>query len=395
MRFEGVSEMKQRRQMLDAVDSGDLTVTEACALWRVSRQTFYVWRRRCDSDGDAGLKNRSSRPRRSPGRIAPLLEGQIVDMRRAHPRWGARRIRVELRRRGVTAVPARSTVHQVLIRNGLVRVSAPTPPEPVTRFVRSKANELWQMDATEVELRDGTAVEVISALDDHSRCCGHVEAFAALSGEAACAVFDVATSLLGLPESVLCDNGAIFTGRVKHCVNLFERHVWSHGVYTLNGRARHPQTQGKVERYHRTLNEWLTDHGPFDTIDELNASLGQFRHHYNHERPHQGDGMNDQTPAEAFAAATTAGPDPTRAAQRCQRETVRRTTPTGNVGYGEWTIGLGRVWGRTQVRVVDYGATIEIYSADGDLIRAVKPDHTRTYLGTGNPRGRPHRRDNV
>src|SRR5687768_6569299 len=138
MRFEGVSEMEQRRQMLQAVDRGDLTVTEACAFWKVSRQTFYVWRRRHDAEGDAGLENRSSRPRRFPGRIAPLIEGQIVDMRRAHPRWGARRIRVELRRKGVSVLPARSTVHQVLVRNGLVRAVATKPSEPVTRFVRSK-----------------------------------------------------------------------------------------------------------------------------------------------------------------------------------------------------------------------------------------------------------------
>jgi transposase InsO family protein len=395
MRFEGVSVMEQRRQMLDAVGNGDLTVTEACELWEVSRQTFYVWRRRRDAEGDVGLGNRSSRPRRSPGRITRLVESQIVDLRKAHPRWGARRIRVELLRRGVSTVPARSTVHQVLVRNRLVRASPPKPPESVIRFVRSKANELWQMDAKEVALRDGTVVQVISALDDCSRFCGAVEAFPALSSQAACAVFDAAVAELGLPESVLCDNGAIFTGRVKHCVNLFERHLWAHGLYTINGRARHPQTQGKVERYHRTLNEWLTDHGPFDTIDELNTSLMLFGHHYNHERPHQGDGMNDSTPAEAFTAAVKAGPDPTLATQRCRRENVRRTTPTGNIGYGEWTIGLGRVWGRTQVRVVDYGATIEIYSVDGDLIRTVKPDHTRTYLGTGNPRGRPNRRDNV
>jgi transposase InsO family protein len=395
MRFEGASPMKQRRAMLVAVEHGDLTVTEACELWEVSRQTFYVWRHRYEAEGDAGLADRSSAPRRSPGRIAPLLEGQIVDMRTAHPRWGARRIRVEMIRRGVAAVPARSTVHRALVRNGLVKAPAPTQPEAVIRFVRSKANELWQMDAKETVLRAGTAVQVISALDDCSRYCGAVEAFSALSGEAACTVFDAAASELGLPESVLCDNGAIFTGRVKHCVNLFERHVWAHGVYTLNGRSCHPQTQGKVERYHRTLNEWLTEHGPFDTIDELNTTLATFRHHYNHERPHQGNGMDDQTPAEAFAAVAQAGPNPTQAAQRCRRESVRRTTPTGNIGYGEWTIGLGRVWGRTQVRVVDFGTSIEIYSADGDLIREVKPDHTRTYLGTGKPRGRPHRRDNV
>lgn len=395
MRFEGVSRMEQRRAMLGAVDRGDLTVTEACRMWGVSRETFYVYRRRRAVEGEAGLENRSSRPRRSPGRMAPLIEGQIVDMRRAHPRWGARRIRVELARRGVEAIPVRSTVHQVLVRNGLVNAAAPKPQPALVRFVRARANELWQMDAKEVMLRDGTPVQVLSALDDHSRCCGDVRAFPALSSQAACEVFDAAVAELGLPESVLCDNGAIFTGRVKSCVNLFERHVWAHGVYTLNGRARHPQTQGKIERYHRTLNEWIDDHGPFDTIGQLNASLMLFRQHYNCERPHQGDGMNDRTPAEVFAAADKATADPTRAAERCRREAVRRTTPTGNIGYGEWTIGLGRVWDRTQVRIVDHGASIDIYSVDGDLIRTVKPDHSRTYLGTGNPRGRPHHRDNV
>jgi transposase InsO family protein len=386
--------MEQRRAMLDAVVRGDLTVTEACRMWGVSRETFYVYRRRRAVEGDAGLENRSSRPRRSPGRIAALVEGQIVDLRVAHPRWGARRIRVELRRRGLTTIPARSTVHRALVRNGLIK-AAPKPVPAVIRFVRTRANELWQMDAKEVALSDGTTVQVISALDDCSRYCGDVRAFPTLSSPAACEVFDAAVAELGLPESVLCDNGAIFTGRVKHCVNLFERHVWAHGVYTLNGRVRHPQTQGKVERYHRTLNEWIDDHGPFDTIGPLNASLLVFRHHYDHERPHQGDGMDDRTPAEMFAAADKATPNPTLAAQRCRRETVRRTTSTGNVGYGEWTIGIGRAWSRTQVRIIDYGTTIEIYSVDNDLIRTVKPDHTRTYLPTGNPRGRPHRRDNV
>ena len=115
------------------------------------------------------------------------------------------------RRRRVPSVPARSTVHQVLVLRTRLDArwddKAARGAQPF-RGAR-RANELWQMDATEVELCDGTAVEVISALDDCSRCCGHVEAFRALSGEAACAVFDAATSELGLPESLLSDNGAI------------------------------------------------------------------------------------------------------------------------------------------------------------------------------------------
>src|SRR5687767_9911968 len=249
MRFEGVSRVQQRQQMLDAVERGELTVTEACRLWGVSRQTFYVWRRRRDGEGDGGLGNRSSRPRRSPGRMAPTLESLIVDMRRAHPRWGARRIRAELRRRGV---------------------------------------ELWQTDAKEWHLSDGTVVQVVSVLDDHSRLCGAVRAFAALSCEAAIEVFDAAAAALGEPEGVLSDRGGVFTGRSSGCVNAFERHLWALGVCTLNGRPYHPQTRGKVERYHRTLGEWLADGGPFADLGALDASLAAFRHDYNHARPPPG-----------------------------------------------------------------------------------------------------------
>lgn len=391
MRFEGVGRVQQRQEMLDAVERGDMTVTEACRLWKVSRETFYVWRRRRDADGDDGLENRPSRPRRSPGRMPSLLEARIVDMRRAHPRWGARRIRVELRRRGVDP-PARSTVHRVLVRNGLV-VERHREPPAVRRFVRERANELWQVDAKEWCLADGTVVQVLSVLDDHSRMCAAAGAFSALSSEAAVDVFDTAAACLGEPESVLSDRGAIFTGRTHGCVGAFERHLWAQGVCTVNGRPYHPQTQGKVERYHRTLGEWLEDHGPFEGLDTLNACLVAFRHDYNHDRPHQA--LDDRTPAEVFAAAERAGPDPTRAAERCRRETVRRTAANGTLRYGDWQIGLGRAWARSEVRVVDHGSVIEIRSADGGLVREVKPDNDRDYLGTDRPRGRPRRRDTV
>lgn len=385
--------MEQRRAMLDAVERGDLTVSEACQMWGVSRETFYVWRRRRAVQGDAGLENRSSRPHRSPGRIDALLEGQIIDMRKAHLRWGARRIRAELRRRRDVVPPARSTIHQVLVRNGLIKPQRePKSAKPI-RFRRSKANELWQTDATDVELTDDTVVQVVSQLDDHSRLCCELEAFPTASMQAAIEVFDVAAAELGLPESVLSDRGLIFTGIAHGCVNEFERHLWALGVYTINGRGHHPQTQGKIERYHRTLNEWIADNGPFDTIEELNTSLAAFRHHYNQERPHQGDGMEDRTPAEVFDSAERASVNPAVAATRCRRGTVRCTGTNGHIGYGDWIIGLGRAWARTQVRIVDYGSIIEIYSVDGALIRDAKPDYTRHYLGTGNPRGRPHRHD--
>lgn len=378
--------MEQRLDMVLAPEQYGVTVAEVCQLWGVSRQTFYVWRRRYEDEGLAGLEDRSSRPARSPARMPADLEARIVDMRQAHRRWGPRRIRSELERLGAAA-PARSTIGRVLTRNGLVAPPPPAAPPP-RRFVRQRANELWQLDAKQTVLSDGTAVQVISCLDDHSRYCGACTAFAELSSEAAIAVFDAAVAELGAPEATLADRGAIFTGRRTGSVNAFERHVWACGTITVNGRGYHPQTQGKVERFHRTLIEWLEDHGPFPTLSALNRSLRRFRHHYNHERPHQAIG--GATPAEVWAAAPKAGPSPELAAEHCRRESLHTTSPKGSVTCGDWVIGLGLPWARTKVRIVDRGTTIEVRGPDGGLIREATPEHGRRYLGTGKRGG--HRR---
>jgi transposase InsO family protein len=381
--------VEQRLDMVLAPERYGFTVTETCDMWDVSRTTFYEWKKRFERDGLSGLEDRSSRPVRSPGRISGQMESRIVEMRTAHPRWGARRIRSELRRARAADVPARSTIERVLIRNGLIGAPTPAAP-PLCRFVRERPNELWQMDAKEWMLVDRTVVQIISALDDHSRYCGASEAVAQLSSQAAIAVFEEAVAELGLPETVLADRGSIFTGKRTTSVVAFERHLWAYGVCTINCRPRHPQTQGKIERFHRTLTEWLEDNGPYDSLEALNSSLNAFRHDYNHQRPNQAL-PGDCTPAEIWAATAPAGPDPELAAQHCRREALRPTGTTGNLTYAAWIIGLGREWARTKVRVIDLGHTIEIRDVNDDLIRDIKPDYAKRYLGTGTPRGRRRR----
>lgn len=376
--------MEQRLDMVLAPERYEMKVSEVCQMWGVSRQTFYEWRRRYEDEGLSGLENRSSRPRAPAGQIPRDMERRIVEMRRDHRRWGARRIRAELRRKGLAA-PARSTIERVLVRNGLLPpVKPPTPPPQ--RFVRERPNELWQLDAKEWALVDGSLVQIFSCIDDCSRYCGATRAFAELSSAAAIATFDDAVAELGLPEATLADRGNVFTGRTTRSVAAFERHVWSYGVYSINGRPYHPQTQGKVERFHRTLIEWLEDNGPYCTLEDLNLSLIAFRHHYNHDRPNQA--LDDATPAEVRARLPHAGPDPALAAKRCRRESLRTTKANGTIEYASWTINLGVQWARTKVRIVDFGHTIEIRDSAGDLIREVKPDLTRTYLGNGRPKGR-------
>ncbi len=379
--------MEQRLDMVLAPERYGLTVTETAAMWGVSRQTWYVWRRRYDAGGVAALADRPSTPRSSPDRVSGRVEREVLRLREAHPRWGPRRIRTELLRRGLPA-PARSTIQRIFVRHGVLP-ARPAPEPPPRRFERARPNELWQIDAMDWALADGTEVAIISVLDDHSRYCAAAAVTASATREDAIAAFDRAAAELGLPQAVLSDRGTIFTGRTTGCIVAFERHLWALGVDTVNGRAYHPQTQGKIERYHRTLSEWLTDEGPFADIATVSDELDRFRTDYNTARPHQAIG--DVTPAERFAATPPARPDPDRTDHRRRRESRRNTMANGNLGYGEWIIGLGTGWANTKVLVVDLGHTIEIRSGD-QLIRAVTPDHTRSYLGTGTPRpGRPPR----
>src|SRR3712207_5000212 len=117
MRMRGVDAVEQRLDMVLAPERYGLTVTEAAALFGVSRQTWHVWRRRYDMGGLAGLADRASTPRSSPGRVSGRVESEVLRLRATHPRWGPRRIRTELERRGVPA-PARSTIQRIFVRAG-------------------------------------------------------------------------------------------------------------------------------------------------------------------------------------------------------------------------------------------------------------------------------------
>lgn len=370
MGFEEVSKMEQRLEMVEAVVAKRVTVTDASMMWGVSRQTIHGWVKRFLLEGEPGLADRSSRPRSSPAQMPWRLESRIVEMRLAHRRWGARRIRAELKRAGVNNVPAQSSIHAALIRNNLIQAK-PKAQKSTRRFVRSAPGELLQVDAKDVFLTNGTKVHVLSFLDDHSRYCCAAQATTALECAAAIEVFDLVVNVHGLPYSVLADNGSCFTGRTKRTVNAFERHLWGFGVVTLNGRPYHPQTQGKVERYHGTLGDWLVDYGPYDDIESLQRSLDEFRHDYNDLRPHQG--INDDTPAERLGASPWKTADPDANHEKRLRHSVRVTQNNGRLGYGEWVFNLGKVWAKQPIELFDYGHIIEIWSAEGSLLHKFDP----------------------
>ena len=371
-----------RLEVLLEVERTGLTVTEVCRRYGISRQTYYRYRRRYLAEGLDGLEDRSRRPLQPANQIPVDLEVRICEMRKDHPRWGARRIRTELTRAGLDA-PAISTTHQVLIRNGLVAVEPPRRTRADKRFERDIANDLWQIDATRVVLVDDTETWVVDLIDDHSRYLLAAIAGPRATGDLAWDAFETAASRYGLPRQVLSDNGLIFTGRLHGVEVMFEKSLADLGVEMVNSAPYHPQTLGKLERFHRTLKEWLQDEGPVFDLDHLQELLDGFRHHYNRRRPHQGIG--DATPAERYGTEPTEPnviqlptPDEMTEPAYPQHAFVRKVGATGNIGFRGKLIQVGIRFAGGRVRVIEIERLVHIYHGD-TLIRILTINPDRYY----------------
>jgi transposase InsO family protein len=376
--------------LLESERTGE-TVAEVCARHGISRASFYRYRRRYLEEGAAGLEPRSRRPRSSPAQIESALEARIVELRKRHRRWGARRIHAELQRAG-TEPPAVSTIHRALKRNHLVAPQPPRRPQATRRFERERPNDLWQIDGTQLRLAGGEPAWVVDCLDDHARFLLAAIACPGPTGEAAWACVVAAGAAYGLPRQLLSDNHSSFTGRLLGITVEFERKLAEAGVELINAAPAHPQTLGKLERFHRTLKEWLEDEGPAVDLEHLQLLLDRFRSHYNGERPHQGIG--NQTPAERYLPAPKLPLGELTLAEHEKRPSyaphsvTRKVWPTGVVAYDGLAIVLGRRYRGATVRVLEVGELVHVYLGD-ELIRVVAPDRSRRYQNLGK---RPRRR---
>ncbi|MGE4737671.1 integrase core domain-containing protein [Bifidobacterium breve] len=269
------------------------------------------------NDGDSGLLPRSRAARTIANRTDAVPASRIVELRKQlkkdGPDAGAEYIAARPEREGV-GPPANSAIHRILVSAGLVRPEpGKRPKASYTRFEASPPDELWQSDFTHWPIATVPGAVAVSRLDDHSRNPLHARAFATVTMDDVQATFLQACAEHGIPARTLTDNGTVYTTRpISAAPGRFERTLALMGVRQSNGRPCHPQTQGKIERYHRTLKQWLSARPPASSIDELNEQLAEFRHVYNEERPHRALGR--RTPGEACRAKGKALPDPELAA---------------------------------------------------------------------------------
>jgi transposase InsO family protein len=276
---------------------------EVAQRYGTSRQSLYSWRRRFEQEGLPGLADRSRRPHTSPTRLPAHVAALICELRRQHPRWGARRISHELARRGTQPAASRATVHRVLVRNGLVNAQDQAHKRRYRRWQRAQPMHLWQLDLLGgVVLADGRECKLLTGIDDHSRFVVAAAVLAVPSGRAVCEAFSAAMRRYGVPSEVLTDNGKQFTGRYtkpQPAEVLFERVCRENGITARLTKPRSPTTTGKIERFHKTLRgELLNDVAPFASLAAAQQAIDNWVQTYNYQRPHQS--LDMATPASRF-----------------------------------------------------------------------------------------------
>lgn len=300
---------KSRVIVLSVVHQG-LTQAEAARRFGVSWQWVHELVRRYEIGGLDALEPRSRRPRTNRNRTTEQMRDRIVALRRelTAAGWdaGPASIAARLDRDGIHP-PAVSTIRRILLDANLV---APEPKKrphaAMIRFEAHQPNELWQSDFTHWRLADGTDVEILNWLDDHSRLLLSCTAHRPVTGAAVIATFAAAIAAHGAPAATLTDNGRVFTTRRTGSRNGFEQLLAGLGIQQRNGRPFHPQTQGKIERFHQTLKRWLAAQAPARSLAQLQKQLDRFRQHYNDERPHRA--LDRRTPQTAYDATIKASP---------------------------------------------------------------------------------------
>ena len=344
-------------------------------------------------EGEAAFEPRSRRPKTSPatasGDVVAAILGERDRLVAAGHDAGPETIRWHLQRSATAApVPSRASIARILTRHG--RVTAQPKKKPKSAYIRFEAaqpNETWQSDFTHYPLATGADIEIITWLDDHARYALHLSAHTRITGPIVLATFRAASTEHGCPASTLTDNGMVYTVRhasqkVRGGRNAFEHELATLGIRQKNSRPNHPTTCGKVERFQQTLKKWLTKQPTQPaTILDLQALLDQFRHEYNHQRPHRSLGR--RTPAAAYAALPKANPQPEPTGSphaRVRTDKVNNGKITLRHAGRLHSIGIGRRLNGTVVKALVNGLDITIIDATtGEVLRQLTLDPTRQY----------------
>ena len=341
------SEVKQtmsfRQEILNLSSQPGANVRELCRRFQVSAKTFYKWLKRSKAEGPTGLKNRSRRPHRSPTQTELEVESRILSVRSLHPSWGARKIRRVLVNRAEVEVPANSTVHRVLQRNGAIDPSESKKHQAWRRFEHEAPNQLWQMDFKGwFPTMDQRRCNPLTILDDHSR---YVVCLQACPNQQTATVQNQLMATFrryGLPERMTMDNGAPWGNDLQYRYTPLTVWLIRLGIGISHSRPYHPQTQGKDERFHRTLDVDLLRWHRFRDAAHVQKHFDEYRHVYNRERPHQALGMD--VPASRYTISTHCYPEQLAPIEYDVGDIVRKVYEKGHFQFRAKRFPVGKAF---------------------------------------------------
>ncbi len=376
------------RYIVDAVVLERRSPTELARDHGITRRWIHKLVKRFKEGGYSALEPRSRRPHSCSHQTSSEVQAKVLRLRQelvaaghdAGPDTIAHHLIGQ-----VDQVPSVATVWRILKRNGLI---TPQPHKrPKSSFIRFEAqlpNETWQLDSTPWQLADDSPVEILNFLDDKSRVALASRALVTVKSADPVHVLHSASNTFGLPASLLSDNAAVFTGRTRRGKVLLELELERLGIVFKHSTPYHPQTCGKVERFHQTLKHFLRKQSPAGSIAELQFQLDTFRDYYNNRRPHRA--LNRQTPLAVFNALIKAKPSqqPAPLDHRVRRDRIDSSGKVTLRYLGKLHhIPVGTAHKNRKVRLLVAGPDVRIITDDGELIRALTLDPTRIYHPLG------------
>lgn len=310
----------------EAIQEG-CNLSALCRQYGISRKTGYKWLQRYH-DGES-MQSKSRAPLHRPRKTPAETEELILSVRSAHPTWGARTILQHLKNKGNTDLPSPSTATAILKRNGRISPEVSAQHTPYKRFEKDSPNDLWQMDFKgHFALQDGMRCHPLTIKDDHSRALLCLDAYDNERWSSVKSSLERVFGEYGLPSAILCDNGPPW-GDSHQGYTLFEIWMMQLDVLPIHGRPLHPQTQGKEERFHRTLNEDIIKRIPLRDMAHAQQVFDAYRIEFNTERPH--GALNLDVPAKHYKPSSRSVPASVKEPEYDSGATLRKVNYKGYV----------------------------------------------------------------
>ena len=333
MPWESKTVEELRKEFVLAAQN-NVNFSALCRDFGITRKTGYKWLERYSAG--LSLSDKSRKPFVVANRTSDEIEMLIISLRIENPGWGAKKIKYVLENQGFE-IPCTKTVNNILNRYGCISPEESVKHKPFVRFEKDHCNDMWQTDFKgEFRMADNNFCYPLNIFDDHSRFVIKI-APSLSTANTVIPVFRSAFEEYGMPDSVLSDNGAQFAG-FRQGYTQFEKWLMNHDILPIHGRFKHPQTQGKIERFHRAMKDELLKHTVMQDIYDADRQFQLWREKYNNVRPHEA--LNMQCPADIYIPSKKVYSDIVKPFEYGGQFHVIKVNNWGYVRFNKWQVYL-------------------------------------------------------